>query len=350
MHLISALATLAAVTSSTHPTCQICGTAIEDSNPVRCQQCETPHHLDCWEFLGGCSTYACQGMAVLPVPVAPVKKPPALPGRVQSSHSCYDLVPVAPVKKFPALPVEAPVAETLREYLPLDPWRVSEDQIRYYSTDGRKINLKTGETAWEIPTSWVPGLSYDMTSWGLLMGGIVFMAALGTNSILATQAFILGVMMTVGGLVRRYLQGRHGVAWFVRLPDATHELSSAPEAKGDSFASRKTLKLPRIYGSIVLGSVEDPPGIGLFPSGSRRYFLLVISLCLGRPPASPKSRDGRPRYDFRRGMIPPILLPEQGASRESFLQNLQQARRLGREFASFLGVRYEERFAPDEES
>jgi hypothetical protein len=26
---------------------------------VNCRRCGTPHHKDCWEFNGQCSTYAC---------------------------------------------------------------------------------------------------------------------------------------------------------------------------------------------------------------------------------------------------------------------------------------------------
>jgi len=38
--------------------CQVCGTAIEGAH-VKCLRCESPHHVDCWEFNEGCSTYGC---------------------------------------------------------------------------------------------------------------------------------------------------------------------------------------------------------------------------------------------------------------------------------------------------
>lgn len=38
--------------------CQICGEPIED-RVVYCRACRTPHHRDCWEYYGGCSTYGC---------------------------------------------------------------------------------------------------------------------------------------------------------------------------------------------------------------------------------------------------------------------------------------------------
>jgi hypothetical protein len=41
-------------------TCQVCGTTMK-SNTVRCQTCQTPHHPECWRYLGRCSTYACKG-------------------------------------------------------------------------------------------------------------------------------------------------------------------------------------------------------------------------------------------------------------------------------------------------
>ena len=41
------------------PRCQICGSAIPGEVRVNCRRCNTPHHKDCWEFNGQCSTYAC---------------------------------------------------------------------------------------------------------------------------------------------------------------------------------------------------------------------------------------------------------------------------------------------------
>lgn len=38
--------------------CQICGDAITHQR-VLCRRCKTPHHLDCWEYYGACSTYGC---------------------------------------------------------------------------------------------------------------------------------------------------------------------------------------------------------------------------------------------------------------------------------------------------
>lgn len=39
--------------------CQICGSKIPADVRVLCRRCNTPHHKDCWEFNGRCSTYAC---------------------------------------------------------------------------------------------------------------------------------------------------------------------------------------------------------------------------------------------------------------------------------------------------
>jgi hypothetical protein len=38
--------------------CQICGAGLEGVL-VRCARCATPHHADCWEYTGTCSTYGC---------------------------------------------------------------------------------------------------------------------------------------------------------------------------------------------------------------------------------------------------------------------------------------------------
>jgi hypothetical protein len=42
--------------------CQVCGDPL--FNPVAlCRACSTPHHMDCWRYVGGCSTYACLALA-----------------------------------------------------------------------------------------------------------------------------------------------------------------------------------------------------------------------------------------------------------------------------------------------
>ncbi len=38
--------------------CQVCGEAL-GADIVLCRRCQTPHHLDCWCYFGGCSIYGC---------------------------------------------------------------------------------------------------------------------------------------------------------------------------------------------------------------------------------------------------------------------------------------------------
>ncbi|MBC8351378.1 MAG: hypothetical protein H8E66_05295 [Planctomycetes bacterium] len=38
--------------------CQICGEMVK-LDAVFCRTCKTPHHKDCWEYYGACSTYGC---------------------------------------------------------------------------------------------------------------------------------------------------------------------------------------------------------------------------------------------------------------------------------------------------
>jgi hypothetical protein len=42
----------------TDAVCQICGDTIQ-SDVVFCRRCKTPHHKDCWDYYGACSTYGC---------------------------------------------------------------------------------------------------------------------------------------------------------------------------------------------------------------------------------------------------------------------------------------------------
>jgi len=42
------------------PVCKVCGEPIVEP-AVICTTCRTPHHRDCWEFIGFCSIYGCNG-------------------------------------------------------------------------------------------------------------------------------------------------------------------------------------------------------------------------------------------------------------------------------------------------
>ncbi|MBI3854517.1 MAG: hypothetical protein HY293_02370 [Planctomycetes bacterium] len=44
--------------------CQVCGGTLQ-GDLVRCPSCGTPHHHECWQYLGRCSTYACKGKRVV---------------------------------------------------------------------------------------------------------------------------------------------------------------------------------------------------------------------------------------------------------------------------------------------
>ena len=42
--------------------CRVCGEPL-DAQPVFCVACETPHHSDCWQYLGRCAIFACGAQA-----------------------------------------------------------------------------------------------------------------------------------------------------------------------------------------------------------------------------------------------------------------------------------------------
>jgi hypothetical protein len=46
--------------------CKVCGDPIGDAPRVHCATCRTPHHRDCWEFVGGCSIFGCKGKSATP--------------------------------------------------------------------------------------------------------------------------------------------------------------------------------------------------------------------------------------------------------------------------------------------
>jgi hypothetical protein len=47
------------------PICKVCGEPITSPGVV-CVSCRTPHHLDCWEFVGTCSIYGCNSKRSVP--------------------------------------------------------------------------------------------------------------------------------------------------------------------------------------------------------------------------------------------------------------------------------------------
>jgi hypothetical protein len=43
------------------PVCKVCGEPIAAGEITFCSVCNTPHHRDCWEYVGACSIYGCNG-------------------------------------------------------------------------------------------------------------------------------------------------------------------------------------------------------------------------------------------------------------------------------------------------
>lgn len=42
--------------------CPVCGDGLDEvEDEHRCSRCDTPHHLACWRFNRGCSTFGCTG-------------------------------------------------------------------------------------------------------------------------------------------------------------------------------------------------------------------------------------------------------------------------------------------------
>ncbi len=48
------------------PLCKVCGEDIEGKH-VACDVCKSPHHDDCWAFVGGCAIYGCVGKQAKPI-------------------------------------------------------------------------------------------------------------------------------------------------------------------------------------------------------------------------------------------------------------------------------------------
>lgn len=52
--------------------CPVCG---QQMQAIRtCDACETPHHIDCWNYNSGCAIYGCRGYAVISAPALSTPK------------------------------------------------------------------------------------------------------------------------------------------------------------------------------------------------------------------------------------------------------------------------------------
>ena len=52
----------ASIAETGPPICKVCGDPIVyKTRRVVCSACRTPYHQDCWEYIGGCSIFGCQG-------------------------------------------------------------------------------------------------------------------------------------------------------------------------------------------------------------------------------------------------------------------------------------------------
>ena len=42
-------------------TCPVCACLLKETDVLHlCEQCETPHHKDCWDYTGGCAIFGCK--------------------------------------------------------------------------------------------------------------------------------------------------------------------------------------------------------------------------------------------------------------------------------------------------
>lgn len=65
--------TVSALTESRVVVCQICGEEIV-TDRVICRSCQTPHHRECWQYNGFCSTYGCRETRFLEPRARPVRR------------------------------------------------------------------------------------------------------------------------------------------------------------------------------------------------------------------------------------------------------------------------------------
>ena len=70
------------------PNCPVCSTAIDDS-PRVCERCSTPHHEDCWEYVGDCAIFGCAAVPAGKSDVMSANARQELEGQLRAWMSWY---------------------------------------------------------------------------------------------------------------------------------------------------------------------------------------------------------------------------------------------------------------------
>lgn len=136
-------------------TCQVCGDVMHDGIH-RCAACDTPHHAVCWEYLGGCSTYACSAGA-RPLVV------------MNSNREIQVVLDPGRYVNPGTLTVQGPVAA--------------------FTPAGAKAPLLPGDRAFEMPLALLTTLragrdlsrlfSISMTMFGIVVASVLFTGGVG---------------------------------------------------------------------------------------------------------------------------------------------------------------------------
>ncbi|MCO6044120.1 hypothetical protein NG895_09390 [Aeoliella sp. ICT_H6.2] len=78
--------------------CPICQTKIAPGEPTKCcQKCEQLHHLDCWDEVGGCSTYGCEN-APAPEEEKAAQTPLSAWGDTKKCPACGEMIKAIAVR------------------------------------------------------------------------------------------------------------------------------------------------------------------------------------------------------------------------------------------------------------
>lgn len=292
-------------------TCQVCGTSLPAAEVVSCPRCATPHHRDCWDYLGGCAVFACGGTAG---------------GGFQ-------------LAAFPPTGLYGPLLDSLPFRQP-----TGTERVLAFSPHGDAIALAPDETAIEITPEVFHSLGFptqlpqrtDIQMLLAVTGGVaVVLACLQSPGFfLACLPILAG---TFGGLAQRADVAR---VWLVRTAGGELECQFARHAKGLSHPSPDTRhRLPRHPGPIIrrpcvpvavrLNFHVRPPNPLAGIDAPYREFVLQMST------------DEGDQID----LVSPFQSPREKEPRGEFLRRVAATRTLGRTVGRLLRVHYEEGLA-----
>lgn len=181
--------------------CPVCNGEIATAVAAPCPRCETPHHQECWDYVGGCAIFGCR---------------PAPSGRGGAV---------------------ALAGEDRREIATLARWYTGLFRVHWW-----------GFLAMALPFAWMPvvGMLSFLLRWDLLIAALPLLMALGACTYFLLLIPLLGTKWA--------LERRLGVPLVTPKQGTTRLLESMEMSRSGGLLLWVVRRGPLVYAALLLGA------------------------------------------------------------------------------------------------